>query len=99
VRAASDWRDALSAASPYFIDGIDNAAMDAFVSWPERLFVIRDGVLEYVGGFGPERYDVAELEAWLESHVSPCTGSGDGGGGFPRVKELVADVVNNKKAA
>jgi|EP01046_Picozoa_sp_COSAG06_P046499 hypothetical protein len=31
--------------------------------------------------------------------LSEMIASGDGGGGVPRVKELVADVVNNKKAA
>jgi len=61
-----------------------------YVAWPERLFVVgEDGRFLYVGGFGPEGYDVLSLEKFLAARFpdAPATA------GKP-VKELIADVVN-----
>ena len=74
--AARQLRDALGAASPFFVDGMADEAMTAYVAWPERIFVIDEtGVLAYVGGFGPEGYDVLELEQFLEARFGRADGS------------------------
>ena len=71
MESAGKFHAALGARSPYFCEGIDNGAMNAYVSWPERLFVIVDGVLEYVGGYGPEQYDVGQLQEFLVKRCGP----------------------------
>lgn len=63
--AASELIEVLEATSPFYVDGLDNAAMRAYVSWPERMFVVRDGRFLFVGGYGPDDYDVTELEKFL----------------------------------
>ena len=89
LAAAREWRGALGAHSPYFVDGIGNEGMAAFCAWPERLFVVADSaegpILELVGGFGPERYDVGAVEAFLQERFGA-------GGDDTSVRALVADV-------
>ena len=89
--SARKFHAALGAKSPYFCDGIGNDAMNAFVSWPERLFVIVDGVFEFVGGYGPKQYDVGELQYVLSKR---CGAGNVSNSGSCDVKELLADVVN-----
>lgn len=60
--------------------------MNGYVAWPERLFVIFRGKFEYVGGFGPEGYDVVELQRFLEGRFGHAAG--------PSVGEKIADVAN-----
>jgi len=47
------------------VDSMDNELNEAYAAEPERLFVIADGKLAYVGGFGPYHYDVAEVRQFL----------------------------------
>lgn len=47
------------------VDSFDDTIKEAYESWPERLFVIQDGVVVYQGGFGPFGYSPEELRAWL----------------------------------
>ena len=88
VTAARSFRAALNASSPMYIDGMNNEAMKAYVAWPERLFVMVDGHLSYVGDFGPEGYDVLELEAYLEGHFNERKTDKED------VASLIRDVVN-----
>jgi len=36
-------------------------------AWPERLYIIVDGVVVYKGGMGPFDYRLYEVRAWLEN--------------------------------
>ena len=38
---------------------------DVYDSWPERLFIIVDGVIVYMGGYGPFDYKLYEVQEWL----------------------------------
>ena len=49
-----------------YLDVIDNATSLAYGAWPERLYVLLDGVVEYEGGKGPFFYNLDELDQWLE---------------------------------
>jgi hypothetical protein len=46
-------------------DTMAGQAMDRFSAWPERLFIIVDGVVVYKGGPGPFEYKLAEVKDWL----------------------------------
>ena len=45
-----------------FVDGIENEAMRYFNAFPERIYIINDGKIAYVGGIGPFFYSLEELE-------------------------------------
>lgn len=56
---------ATGATIPIVLDNMDNTAEAAFCGWPERLWVVDSGVVQYKGGLGPDDYKPAEVEAWL----------------------------------
>ena len=67
---ASDFVDRTGMAMPIAVDGIDNAAMEAYAAWPERLYVITaDGRIGFKGGMGPFFFSPDRLEAWLDEHL------------------------------
>ena len=35
-------------------------------AWPERLYIVIDGVVVYKGGMGPFDYRLYEVRQWLE---------------------------------
>ena len=52
---------------PIYVDNFDNEACSAYGAFPDRLFVIVDGVVEYVGDEGPFGYSIPKLRKALES--------------------------------
>jgi hypothetical protein len=46
-------------------DSFENQMNERFEAWPERLFIIQDGVVVYAGGYGPFDYKLAEVKDWL----------------------------------
>lgn len=50
-----------------FIDTMDNIANESYAALPERLFILYEGKLSYIGGVGPMFYNLAEVEKWLQS--------------------------------
>mmetsp|Transcript_15150 Transcript_15150/g.39123 ORF Transcript_15150/g.39123 Transcript_15150/m.39123 type:complete len:98 (+) Transcript_15150:486-779(+) len=68
--AALRLRDVLQAehglSIPLCVDLMDNALSVAFGALPERLVILRDGVVEWIGGKGPEDYSVGEMRAALD---------------------------------
>jgi len=53
----------------HLVDGIGDDASIAFGAWPERLYVIEDGMVSYRGGEGPFGYKIDELAGFLESKL------------------------------
>ena len=49
------------------VDDMDNRANIAFGAIPERLAVLYDGKLKWLGGSGPFKYSVEELENYLST--------------------------------
>ena len=47
-------------------DGWHNGVLHSYQSWPERIYIIIDGVVVYQGGIGPFHYDLDEVETWME---------------------------------
>ncbi len=55
-------------------DSAENEGIEKFDAWPERLYIIVDGVVAYKGGYGPNDYMLGEVCDWLETHTSvKCT--------------------------
>jgi len=48
------------------VDPMDDNAQLAYYAWPERLYIIQDGVVMYGSSQGPFGYLMGEVEYWLE---------------------------------
>jgi type I thyroxine 5'-deiodinase len=48
------------------VDSIDNSANRAYAAWPERLYIIVDGVVVFKSGPGPFGYVLDDVRKWLE---------------------------------
>jgi hypothetical protein len=50
-----------------YVDGMDDAVMEAYAAWPDRLYLIDvDGRVSYAGGRGPFGFKPAELKEAIE---------------------------------
>ena len=49
-----------------FVDTMDNNANEKYAALPERLFILYEGKLSYIGGVGPTFYYLDEVEKWLQ---------------------------------
>jgi hypothetical protein len=56
---------------PLYVDTIANEASLRYSAWPERLYIVQDGVVVFQGGPGPFEYRLTEVLAWLESRFGP----------------------------
>ncbi|KAI8509740.1 Responsible for the deiodination of T4 (3,5,3',5'- tetraiodothyronine) [Branchiostoma belcheri] len=52
---------------PIVVDTMDNNVARAYACYPDRLFVILDGIVVYKGGLGPEGYHLDEVRDWLQN--------------------------------
>lgn len=48
-------------------DSMVGHAVTRYGAWPERLYIIVDGIVVYQGGMGPFGYRLDEVRGWLES--------------------------------
>nr|XP_053653772.1 thyroxine 5-deiodinase-like [Cherax quadricarinatus] len=55
---------------PVMLDRLDDEANKAYGALPERLYIILDGVIVYMGQQGPVGYKVSEVEFWLDDYRS-----------------------------
>ena len=51
----------------FLVDGMDNLANVTFGAIPERLAVLFNGKVQWLGGPGPFKYSVEELENYLST--------------------------------
>ena len=71
VAAAELCADKLGLTIPTLVDGMDNAAFEAFSAWPERIYIVDgDGKIHYCGGHGPYDFKPAEARASLVDLVN-----------------------------
>ena len=52
------------------VDTMADEANARYAAWPERLYVVVDGVVVYKGGPGPFGYVLDDVRAWLERHAA-----------------------------
>jgi hypothetical protein len=68
LAAAHTCAEQLGLTLPTLVDGMDNAASDAFAAWPERIYIVnRSGQIHYRGEPGPWGFDPEEAQASLVS--------------------------------
>jgi len=53
--------------APLLCDSMAGHVVDRYGAYPERLFVLLDGRVAYVGGRGPFGYKLDEVQYWLAS--------------------------------
>jgi len=53
----------------FVIDTMDNDANKAYVAEPERLYVVSEGRVVYVGGIGPYFYNFIEAKEFLLNRI------------------------------
>ena len=56
-----------------FMDTMDNNANEKYAALPERLFILHEGKISYIGGVGPIHYRPAEVENWLQHYERKVT--------------------------
>ena len=54
---------------PLLADSIDDSASRAYGSFPDRLYVLQDGVVAHQGGVGPHGY-VVSGPGWYAQKIS-----------------------------
>ena len=52
-----------------FVDQMDNRLSTLFQAHPERLAVVRDGKVVFIGGKGPFYYSIEKLREFLQKRV------------------------------
>jgi len=62
---ARDFSSDLHIKFPVLVDDMTDECDAKFRAWPERLFVIENGVVVYRGGIGPFGYHPSEVAAFL----------------------------------
>lgn len=66
MAAARLCADSLELQIPTLVDGMDDAAAEAFSAWPERIYIVNPaGRIHYRGGPGPHGFDAAEAKESL----------------------------------
>jgi Iodothyronine deiodinase len=62
---ASDFVKRFKYDIPLLVDPLENPADQLYAGWPERFYIIENGIIRYKGGTGPFDYHPEEVEAWL----------------------------------
>ena len=78
--AARRWHDSLPLAIVR-ADPIENPFSTAYSAIPERLAVILDGKIAYMGGKGPYDYSLPEVDRFLAGMCPECEAKGGDGEG------------------
>jgi hypothetical protein len=68
--AAQRFIDDHSFPAETLVDTMADEANTRYDAWPERLYIIVDGVVVYKGGAGPFGYRLDEVAAWLAAHTA-----------------------------
>lgn len=68
--AAAAMEASLGLGVPQLVDGMDDAASEAFSAWPERIYVVGvDGNIAYPGAPGPFGFEPDKARAVLDELV------------------------------
>ena len=54
---------------PIVMDNMKDEACSEYAALPERLYIIQEGVVRYVGGNGPHNYNLEEVEEWIKKNA------------------------------
>ena len=62
---------------PVYADNMDNEVNKAFGAMPERLFILLNNEVVYVGGMGPFFYNLDEVKDWLVNFTEKIYNNND----------------------
>jgi hypothetical protein len=65
IAAAMKFVDKKKFTGELVCDSMDGEMMDRYNAWPERLYIIVDGVVVFKGGPGPFDYHLYDVQNWL----------------------------------
>lgn len=66
IQAAGELLQLETLPGPLLVDNMKDEACKSYGSFPDRLYIILDGVVAFQGGVGPHGYLPKLVEAWLE---------------------------------
>ena len=67
---AEQCESAMSYGIRTYVDEMDDGAMESYVAWPERLYLVgKDGLVSYTGGRGPNGFSPAELKDAIDQEL------------------------------
>lgn len=53
---------------PLLVDNMRNEASRWYGSFPDRIYIVLDGIIVYQGGVGPHGYLPHQVEEWLQNY-------------------------------
>ena len=66
VKLAFEFQEKYQVEGPLVVDLMDNRVDLMFSALPERLYVVLDRKIVYVGGVGPFHYSLSSLKQWIK---------------------------------
>ena len=66
---AQTFVSAMDVGTRTLVDDMANTVDNAYAGWPERLFVVENGVIAYAGGQGPFGFEPDALARWLRKNI------------------------------
>jgi type I thyroxine 5'-deiodinase len=70
IYAAKKFVDELKYPVEMVCDSMNGDALLHYEAWPERLYIIEDGVVVFRGGLGPHDYRPNDVKDWLTSRFA-----------------------------
>lgn len=70
LRAANELLQLETLPGPLLVDNMKNEASKSYGSFPDRLYIVLNGVIVYQGGVGPHGYRTGELDSWLAEYYN-----------------------------
>jgi len=52
-----------------FVDQMDNRLSELFAALPERLIVLQNGKIKFIGGKGPYQYSIPNLQTFIQKYL------------------------------
>lgn len=75
LRIARDFVDHFGFNIPLVVDGIENAAEEAYAAWPLRIYVVDEASrIVYKSRAGEDGFDLVELAQWLDASLPEVLG-------------------------
>ena len=68
AKALSESCKEMNIGAPVLVDFMDDRCNKAYGAAPERLYILLNGKIAYMGGIGPLDYKVDEVESWLKNN-------------------------------
>jgi len=68
LQAAGELLELETLPGPVLVDNLENEACKSYGSFPDRLYIILDGLVVYQGGVGPHGYLPRLVEEWLHNY-------------------------------